>query len=322
MARKSIPSQSYQGVSYEVLSDGYIRVTFELAALDKINGNPTGAINFLYIRGNWSDVNGYIDNVSYTVYNKDSDIKNEVFEGGAFASGTDASIEIANDQAVAKMSFDYKIESGEYFHLALIDTDWNNFFGYFKFDVNGVAGNYAGVVSKKLDDGSIRVYMDMTAVTTVAGAAPSDVLKLLYVRGNWTNANGTISNIRINGAAEAAPRGETVAAGTDKTIDLSATGTLTTLSFEYKIVSGEKINIALMPNWSSFYGYFELNAEGTNIYNGVTYEKLSDGYIRVTFDMAALTQMSGTPNAAIDFLYIRGNWSDANGYIDKVQFSV
>ena len=77
-----------------------------------------------------------------------------------------------------------------------------------------------------------------------------------------------------------------------------------------------------MPNWSSFYGYFELNAEGTNIYNGVTYEKLSDGYIRVTFDMAKLTKVSGTPTTAIDFLFIRGNWSDASGYIDNVQFVV
>ena len=316
------PSQSYQGVSYEVLSDGYIRVTFELAALDKITGNPTGVIDFLFIRGGWSDVNGYIDNVSYTVYNDNSDIKNEVFEGGAFASGTGASIEIANDQAVAKMTFDYKIESGEYFHIALIDEDWNNFFGYFKFNVNGALGVYPGVVTKELDDGSIRVYMDMTAVTTIVGAAPSDVVKLLYVRGNWTTANGTISNICINGAAEAAPRGETITAGADKTINPIVSGELTTISFDYKIESGEKINVALMPNWISFYGFFELNAEATNVYNGVTYEKLSDGYIRVTFDMAALTKMSGTPSTAIDFLYIRGDWSDANGYIDNVQFSV
>ena len=92
------------------------------------------------------------------------------------------------------------------------------------------------------------------------------------------------------------------------------------VSFEYKIESGEYFNVALMPNWSSYYGYFQLDAEGTNIYNGVSYEKLSDGYIRVTFDMAKLTKVSGTPTVAIDFLYIRGSFTNASGYIDNVQF--
>ena len=310
---------NYTGVTTELLSDNSIRVTFNIAALDKFSGKPGANISLLYIRGNWSDAIGYIDNIQYVLAGEEPEVPGDVFEGGTFQANTDLTIVMDNDKAVTQMTFDYKISSGEYFHIALM-PDWSSYYGYFKFNAEGISGNYAGITTQKLNDGSIRVYVDVPALTAKVGA-PSDVLTMLYIRGGWTNANGTITNICINSSAESAPRGEVISAGVDKTINPSVTGELTTISFEYKIESGEHFNIALMPNWSSYYGYFQFDAEGTNIYNGVSYEKLSDGYIRVTFDMAKLTKVSGTPTAAIDFLYIRGNWSTANGYIDNVQFS-
>ena len=314
-------TQNYAGVTTEKLEDGYIRVTIQVAALGQVTGNPDRVVDFLYIRGDWSDVNGYIDNVNYTVYKV-----NLNFEGAAFAAGTGATIELkgekVNDLAVDRMTFDYTIEGDGYFHIALMQ-DWSNFFGYFKFDANGAVGTYAGVVTTKMSDGSVRVYVDMTKVAVVAGA-PSNVLTMLYIRGgnDYVNCNGAISNICINDAAEPAPRGEPFVAGVSKAIDPENLGELEAISFEYKIVDGEKFNIALLPDWSNFYGYFAFGVDGANeTYAGVTTEKLEDGYIRVTFDMASLTKVSGTPTAEIDFLYIRGSdWSNANGYIDNVQF--
>ena len=312
--------QNYTGVTTETMVDGYIRVTIQIAELNQVTGSPDGVIDFLYIRGDWSDVNGYIDNVSYTVYKPTVN-----FEGAAFAAGVGVTIELkdekVNDLAVTRMTFDYTIETGKFFHVALM-PDWSSYYGHFKFDSNGVVGNYPGVTTKMLADGSIRAYFDLTKLTSIAGN-PTDVITMLYIRGgnDYVNGNGAISNICINDAAEYAPRGQMFTAGMDKTIDPANKGVLNSISFEYKLESGNEFNIALMPNWSSFYGYFSFGATGANdIYDGVTTQVLEDGYIRVTFDMAALTKYSGTPTADIDFLYIRGNWSDANGYIDNVIF--
>ena len=312
---------AYDGVTLETLEDGYIRVTFDLNALTKYTGSPSAAISLLYIRGNWTDATGYIDNIQYKVYKPTLN-----FEGAAYAAGTGVTIELKgdklNDLAVERMTFDYTVESGEYFHIALM-PDWSSYYGYIKFDANGAAGNYAGIVTEKLDGGVIRVYVDLSKVTTVYGT-PSNVLTLLYVRGDWTNANGTISNICINDAAAQTPRGEGVDTYAGKTILLNNKQALETISFEYKMVSGTKFNIALMPDWSSSFGYFAFGADGAREnYAGVTSEVLEDGYVRVTFDMNALTKMTGTPSTAIDFLYIRSyDWSDAFCYIDNVTYTV
>ena len=52
--------------------------------------------------------------------------------------------------------------------------------------------------------------------------------------------------------------------------------------------------------------------------DGITCEKLENGYIRATFDMAKLTKYSGSPAKVIEFLYVRGNWTDATGEITNI----
>ena len=306
----------YDGVTLETLADGYTRVTLDINALTKMTGTPNAGFSVFYVRGGWSDADGVIRNIQL---GEKEEVQQE-FEGGAFIAGENLTIPMENDQVVTNMSFDYKIESGEYFHIALISEDWENFFGYFKFDVNGAGDSYAGVTTQALSDGSIRVYLDLTAVNTATGTAPSNVLKLLYVRGAWTDANGSITNVCINGAAEEAPRGETIAAGVNKTIVLDNSAALSSLIFDYKIVDGEKINIALMQDWENFFGYYEFGTEGANdTYEGVTTEVLSDGYIRATFQLNSLNKMTGAPSTVLSMLYIRDVWTDANGFIDNIQ---
>ena len=53
-------------------------------------------------------------------------------------------------------------------------------------------------------------------------------------------------------------------AGKDVTIDLGNTDKLATLSLDYKIKSGEKFAIALMPNWESYYGYFDITEKAAS----------------------------------------------------------
>ena len=76
----------------------------------------------------------------------------------------------------------------------------------------------------------------------------------------------------------------------------------------------------LKPTVLGVWDAFDVNGN-VDPYDGVTLETLSDGYIRVTFDMTKLTKWNGSPSSVINFLYIRGAWTDASGYIDNIQFA-
>ena len=326
---KNGPVNSYDGVSYEVLDNDYIRVVMDFAKLTKVSGTPGNSIDFIYVRGDWSNAEFYLDKLELLTQlpevEEPSEPETEPTEpempvqGYTYVPGTGATIVLDNDQPVTNFSFDYTIDSGEYFHAALM-PDWSNYYGYLKFGADGAMNNYAGIVTKKLDDGVIRVYVDLTKVTNIVGT-PSNVLQLLYIRGDWTNATGTISNICFNEDAQMPLRGETFEAGISKTIVSPDLGELSAISFDYKILSGERFNIFLGTDWSNYYGLYKFVATGAaQNYAGVTTEVLEDGYIRVTFDVAALTTKVGTPTSVIKFLFIRGDWTDANGYIDNVQY--
>ncbi len=247
--------------------------------------------------------------------------KNE-FEGGIFQAGTGLTIDLDNDQSVSRLTFDYKIDSGDYFNIAWM-SDWSNWFGYFKFNASGAAYTYEGVSTRDLGDGTIRVYIDLSQVTEIKNA-PSDVLKIVYIRGSETTANGAISNICINAAAEAPLRGELVAAGTDYSATAEA-DTYDQVIFDMIVpaAGGEyEVGFALLdPSWQNYYGYFYLEKTGLeSTYAGVSAEKLDDGYYRVTLDISDITdeaRVHGTVET-IDRLYIHHNTTDC--YIDNVQF--
>ena len=106
------------------------------------------------------------------------------------------------------------------------------------------------------------------------------------------------------------------------TIALDNAANISTLSFDYKIDSGERFNIALLCDWSNFYGYYKFTAAGAaEQYSGVTCTMLSNGYIRVTFDIASLNKMTGSPADTLKILYLHGSWTDATGSITNIQYS-
>ena len=78
--------------------------------------------------------------------------------------------------------------------------------------------------------------------------------------------------------------------------------------------------------WSTYYGDYRLTNMGEKVdYDGVSVQRLDDGYIRVTFDIAAL-QRSGCVdnrnNAPVDISLIdMFNWTTVGGYIDNIQYS-
>ena len=337
---------AYPGIDVITLDDGYYRVIFDMDELTYKAGEPSTLIDFFFLR-NTSDAEGYVDNVQVGMHgDPEFDIpeteppvteptvpeteapteppvveKPTIFDGGAFTAANDLTINLDNDQSVTKVSFDYKIVGSGHMQIALL-PDWSAYFGYFKLDTNGEVGDYAGVTTENLGDGYIRVFVDMAAVTQKTGT-PSDVIKMLFIRGAWTTADGEIRNIRINESACEPSRGTAVTAGVNHSIDVDATEEIAILNFDYKIVGSGHMQIALLPNWSAYFGYFKLDANGeVGDYVGVTTEKLEDGYIRVAMNLNDVTAMAGTPSKIIDFMYIRGDWSTANGYIDNVQYTL
>jgi hypothetical protein len=304
------------GFSTQVLENGYIRVFVDVAALSKVNGNPSNVINILYIRGAWTSANGVIENICINEAVEEPAL---IYEGGQIVAGSDLILEFGNTQPVTKMSFDYKITSGEAIVFAIM-PDWDNYYGYYAFNANGSIDNDSGFVTEKLADGYIRVFVDVAALNKKSGN-PSNIIDILYIRGAWTSANGVIENIRFNDSAYLPSRGQQISAGKDLTLEIGNSAALNTLSFDYKVASGT-FNISLNPNWDSAFGYFAFDGNGNvDPYDGVTVELLDDGYYRVTFDMNSLTKYNGAPSTAISFLYIRGAWTDASGYIDNIQFA-
>lgn len=252
----------------------------------------------------------------------ETDEPDNTFDGGEFSAGTGLTMDLDNDQAVTRLSFDYKIDSGDYFNIAWM-SDWSNWFGYFEFNASGATGTYAGVTTRDLGDGTIRVNIDFSKVTAIQNT-PTNVLKILYIRGSETTANGTIHNIRINEAAEAPLHGELVAGGKDHSFTAEADA-YDQVVFDIIVpaVGGDQeVGFALLdPSWQNYYGYFYMESTGLeSSYSGVSAEKLSDGYYRVTLNIAEITdeaRVHGTVET-IDRLYIHHNTTDC--YIDNVQF--
>jgi hypothetical protein len=142
---------------------------------------------------------------------------------------------------------------------------------------------------------------------------------------NWTTVNGYIDNIQVsNKPQEDVIRGESFTGGVTKTKILDSDAT-ETLSFDYKLTTDGDMHLILRArSWKGFYGDFEFNANGEAVdYDGITIEKLSDGYIRVTVVFAELNRTgcannrdSAPESVGIFDIY---SWGTADGYVDNIQ---
>ena len=184
---------TYDGVTLETLEDGFIRVTFDVAALTKMSGTPNAGFSMLYVRGAWTDATGVIKNITLNSQESDEELPGKVLTGATLAAGADRTILTECTKALSRLTFDYKITGGEAFNISL-NSNWDNYYGYFAFDANGNIDPYDGVTCEVLENGYIRVTFDVQTLTKFSGT-PSAVLEFLYVRGNWTNAIGDITNI-------------------------------------------------------------------------------------------------------------------------------
>ena len=308
------------GVTISSLSDGYFRVTFNLPELVKIHGAnlPASFIDTVYVRGEWTDINGRID------VNPSDDI--EVVRGVRFEKDAGITCDLSAsplpiDQPI---SIDIKFdETSNNKRVALmLGEGWNNFYGYFDIYLNGtVAGNPSGVEVKQLSDGYTRIIFTPSEITKINGAGPSSYIDVIYIRDIWCDAGGYID---INAKTGTVIRGQKFIAGSDFIVDFTTNIELTdTFVFDVKFEQPTEenyISFMLGQGWSQYYGYFKIKGNGTleYTYNGVTISTLSDGYYRVTMTLSQLTKVNDmpAPDSYINLFYISQSRSSGSGYIE------
>ena len=339
---------SYAGVTTEKLTDGYIRVTLDIPKLTQLTGNPINVIDSLFIRGAWSDAEGYVDNIQYTVSQGGGEDGGDdqsgviVNPGASFTAGTTMSIPLV-EGTYDTVTFDYKFTGGTKLWFCIGDSTVSKFYGLFKLDGNGVAETYKGISSEVLDNGYIRVTMDLALINRTnhvwnTDNAPATV-STFFLRGDWSDANGVIDNIRCmtadaggdeeeggdSGYTEIVTPGGSFEANKGITVNFEA-GAYDVVTFDYKITNGGEMQACLLSaDWAKFYGYFKFNANGlVQDYDGVSAEKLSNGYIRVTLKLADLgitNWQNNRDNApeTVGILYVRGDISSAAGSVDNIR---
>lgn len=236
----------------------------------------------------------------------------------SFTAGTNFQ-KVVTEREYNVVTFEYQITSGSgSFALVILNSDWNNGFGYFNFGINGPTSTYNGVESQAIEDDWIAVTIRFTSSIKVFGTRPDKVC-LFFVRGANTNCNGYLDHITF--AKDAHPDKEAFTAGTSKTIPTTV-DSYTSVTFNYIINNEGYMNVVILDNgWDYGYGYFKLTKDGKgDSTTGITTTALDAGWISVTIDFATATIFGGQRPETVALLYIRGNWTTANGYIENVTF--
>ena len=96
------------------------------------------------------------------------------------------------------VTFDYKLQLGNKFYVALIGNNWStNYYGYFCFDDNGETTDYSGVTCHKGEDGYVSVTINLDQATKMTGTAER-VIKSFYIHPNDSNATVYLDNVFFN----------------------------------------------------------------------------------------------------------------------------
>ena len=132
-----------------------------------------------------------------------------------------------------------------------------------------------------------------------------------------------IENVIISYSCAESYRGSVLALSTDMSVGLSNLPLTDDFVFDIKFTSepSKYINFYLGDTWDNLFGNFIVYGDGRlgGAYDGVTIKHLSDGYFRITAVPTELTKVgAGSKDnfTKLDLFYIRGNWSDATGYVD------
>jgi len=326
-------SIDYEGVTTEVLGNGYIRATLNFAELTvtSANGAPEN-VEIFDIYGGYTTVSGNFGNVlvdSPEEEPAEPEIPPVPVETTAFAATTGKFIVV--DTAYESITFDYQLDGEGVMGLILRDNqDWGKYYGGYYFNNYGESIDYEGVTTKVLGNGYIRATLNFAELTvTSANGAPENV-EIFDIYGGYTTVSGNFGNVLVDSPEEEPTEpeippvpAETTAfvAGTTKYIVVETT--YESITFDYQLEGEGVMGLILRDNqdWTKYYGGYYFNAFGESIdYEGVTTKDLGNGYIRVTLNFAELAVISanGAPEN-VEIFDIYGAYTTVNGNIGNVK---
>ena len=235
------------------------------------------------------------------------------------------------------LTIDYKYvdsttDSDQPFSLYLgesISQSYGNFkFYYNKMNDNGVPNT--GVTITQLDDGYMRVVFNLETIDKTSGGA-SGTETFSKVMFQWFGPKqGVYFEIEPQGAE--LPRGTAIGTGTENiSINLDTprvadgNGNFSgSLIVDYKFANptadtgkhvalyfGDETMVINGSTWENCFGNynFEPSKFQYNTYEGVTLVALTDGYMRMTFDLSSVVIKAGTKPTSITKVVIRCTWS-------------
>jgi len=250
--------------------------------------------------------------------------RGELFEKGYQHSFTAKTI------ATDKLEFDVHFTStGENTMKFMIGDGWDSLFGYYGLKNDGtLEDNYSGITVSATSDEYYHVTCVLKNLTKQNGSTPlpTTTVNLFYIHGSWGNNPKGYIDFDTSGSAEVL-RGETFTAGVDKTFTFSKLTYDDTIKVDFKLTSKTGTHVSFcvgntMSDWDYYFGYYGFYVGGTlgDSYSGISVSTTDDGYYRLTIVLGELTKASkaGGPSAEAGFnlFYIRGNWTDASGYVD------
>lgn len=250
----------------------------------------------------------------------------KVVRGQRFQNATDLTVNLPEhieltDTIKVDLKFDNPTSSNQ--AAIMLGQGWDQYYGYFVIRGDGTPENtYDGVTITNLDDGYIRVTFNISELTKLSDKpAPDQFIDMIYVRGAWSVGDGYID---INSNEGHPIRGLRFENATDFTKDYKTEHFSLTDTFTFDVKfddpsSDNVIGFMLGQEWSKYYGYYKVKGDGTlnDTYNGISIITLSDGYYRVTLNLAQLTKVDDTePDSYINLFYIAGRFSTGGGYID------
>ena len=227
--------------------------------------------------------------------------------------------------SAGSMHVDVKFTSASDTYInIMIGNGWENWLGYYTVYARGILGeNYNGVTLYSLEDGYYRIMFNFAQMDKLGGGSFENItqINLVYIRGNWSNASGYVdinSDVDVN-----VIRGAQFTDSAGFTKDISAVQLTETYVMDIRFTSSSDtyLNVMLGDGWSNYFGYYQVNANGTlgGTYAGVSINTLPDGYFRVTFVLSQLNKVGGGSIeniTKINLIYIRNAYTTGSGYID------
>lgn len=176
---------------YVIRRDGMVAVQVRLNAIYDASLNSSYAIGFKNFD---KDCEVIVNSVKVSLF---KDIKTR---GTSVFAGTDFTQTLGNSY-LKHLSFDYRIDNEGVICMAIMDSNWSKYYGYFKFTNKGEYTDYKGITVSDIGDGYLRVVLnfdeiDFTGNTSGRSKAPVSV-DIFYVRKDLTTADSYIDNIKL-----------------------------------------------------------------------------------------------------------------------------